>query len=88
MKIFVKRSILFFALFIFSALVSARAINVNTASAEEISDAMSGVGMVKAQAIVDDRKLNGQFKTLNDVARVKGIGLATIEKNRESVVAE
>ena len=88
MKNFVKRSILFFALFIFSALASARAINVNTASAEEISDAMSGVGIVKAQAIVDDRKVNGQFKTLNDMARVKGIGLATIEKNRQSVVAE
>ncbi len=88
MKNLLRNTLLFFALFLFSAFVSARAINVNTASAEEIADAMSGIGMTKARAIVDDRKMNGEFKTLDEVARVKGVGLATIEKNRESAVAE
>lgn len=88
MKNFVQNTLLFSFLLLFSAIASARAVNVNTASAEEIADAMSGIGIVKARAIVDDRKMNGEFKSLDEVARVKGVGLATIEKNRETAVAE
>ncbi len=57
-------------------------VNVNTADAATIAAAMNGVGMAKAEAIVAYRKQHGAFKSLDQLANVKGIGLKTIEKNR------
>jgi len=69
----------------FSAALSAAPVNVNTAGAEEIAQALNGIGEVKAQAIIEDRKSNGPFKTVEDLARVKGIGEKTVEKNKEDI---
>ena len=69
----------------FSAALSAAPVNVNTAGAEEIAQALNGVGVVKAQSIVTDRKANGPFKTAEDLARVKGVGAKTVEKNKEDI---
>lgn len=60
-------------------------VNVNTASAAELAAAISGVGLAKAQAIVEYRKLNGEFLQLEELSQVKGIGAATLEKNKESI---
>ncbi|GAB6068297.1 hypothetical protein JCM13664_16160 [Methylothermus subterraneus] len=63
------------------------AVDLNSASAEEIAEALNGVGKVKAEAIVAERTQNGPFKDLNEVAeRVKGIGPATLEKNKDNIV--
>lgn len=63
------------------------AVDLNSASAEEIADALNGVGKVKAEAIVAERTQNGPFKDLNEVAeRVKGIGPATLEQNKDNIV--
>jgi len=88
MKAHLINFVLLLTLLLFSVIVSAQAVNINTATAEEIADAMSGVGMVKAQAIVKERDTNGKFKTLDGVVRVKGIGQATIEKNRNGIMVE
>ena len=40
----------------------------------------------KAQAIVDYRKAHGSFKSAEQLALVKGIGLKTVEKNRDRIV--
>lgn len=61
-------------------------LNINVASAEDIADALNGVGLAKAQAIVDYRNEHGPFKTLDDLLNVKGIGPATLAKN-EQVIA-
>ena len=58
-------------------------VNINSASAEEIADLLTGVGISKAQAIVAYRKANGAFSKIDDLLNVKGIGPATINKNRE-----
>lgn len=60
-------------------------VNINTATAEELSALLVGVGDKKAQEIVDYRDQNGAFTTADDLVSVKGIGEATVEKNRERI---
>lgn len=61
------------------------AVNVNTADAAAIAEELNGVGVKKAQAIIDYRKANGDFKTIEALTEVKGIGLKTVEKNRDLI---
>jgi len=56
-------------------------VNVNQASAQELADLLKGIGLKKAQAIVDYREANGPFKKPEELAKVKGIGEATVAKN-------
>jgi competence protein ComEA len=58
---------------------------VNTAPAEEIAKQLNGIGTAKAEAIVSYRTQNGAFKTLQDLTKVKGIGAATVDKNRDNI---
>jgi competence protein ComEA len=67
-------------------LVFAGPVNVNSADAEMLSAELRGVGLSKAQAIVADRKENGPFKSVDDLARVKGIGSRTVEINRDNIL--
>lgn len=54
------------------------AVDINSAD-EKGLDAIKGVGPAKAKLIVDERKKNGPYKSLDDVAaRVKGIGEKTV----------
>ena len=63
-------------------------VNVNTASAEEIAEALKGVGTSKAAAIVAYRDENGQFKHVDELVNVKGIGIRTVDINREYILLE
>jgi competence protein ComEA len=66
-----------FAFFVTCGLAFA-AVDINSAD-EAALDAIKGVGPAKAKAIVEERKKNGPFKSLDDVAaRVKGIGDKTV----------
>jgi len=56
-------------------------VSINTASAEELSQAINGVGLKKAQAIVNYRSEYGPFKALEDLTQVPGIGRALLERN-------
>ncbi|MEO6171366.1 MAG: ComEA family DNA-binding protein [Lysobacter sp.] len=61
-------------------------VNINTADATEIAQALTNIGPAKAKAIVEFRAINGAFRSVEQLAMVKGIGLATIEKNRDRIV--
>lgn len=57
-------------------------VNINTASAEEISNILPGIGTVKAQAIVDYRNIYGPYQNIDELLNVKGIGEKTLENIR------
>ena len=78
-----KRFLLAIVMLLLSSLALA-AVNINTATKEEL-DALPGVGPVKAQAIIDYRKANGRFKSLEDLKKVNGIGDATFEKLKPDI---
>ncbi len=56
-------------------------IDINRASEGELTS-LHGIGSSKAQAIILYRDMFGDFKTVDELANVKGIGAKTIEKNR------
>jgi competence protein ComEA len=66
--------------------VEAAPVNINTADAKTISESLSGIGQKKAEAIVKHREKEGQFKTVEDLANVSGIGEKTVEKNRKDIL--
>ena len=57
-------------------------VNINTDSAEKMADLLNGIGLTKAQAIIDFRDANGPFLAIEDLLQVPGIGAATLDKNR------
>lgn len=68
------------------AAVAGETVNINTADAGTIDRVLVNVGPAKAQAIIDYRKANGAFRSAEQLALVKGIGLKTVEKNRDRIV--
>jgi competence protein ComEA len=62
-------------------------LDINTASAAELNQALVNVGPSKAQAIIEHRQANGPFKSVEELALVKGIGLKTVERNRDLIEA-
>ena len=64
------------------------AVNINTADADSLQSELKGVGSQKAEAIIAYREANGSFKSADELANVKGIGLKTVEKNRENILLQ
>lgn len=70
-----------------SGLAEETTVNINTASAEQLAEALDGVGPAKAEAIVNYREANGEFAHIDELVNVRGIGLRTLESNRERIEA-
>ena len=60
-------------------------VNLNTADAETLGRELIGIGATKAQAIVAYRQAHGPFQSVDELLEVKGIGAATLEKNRSKL---
>lgn len=59
-------------------------ININRATAHQL-DALDGIGPVIAQRIVDYRKVNGSFVSIDDLQKVSGIGAAKFAQIKAKV---
>jgi len=62
-------------------------ININTATAEQI-DMLPGIGAAKAQALIDYRTKNGNFKNIEDLQKVPGIKQKKIDKLKSYIIFE
>ena len=59
-------------------------ININTATEEEL-DTLPGIGPSTASKIIDYRKENGKFKSVEEIKEVSGIGDAKYEKIKKLI---
>ena len=66
--------------------VASEKVDINTADAATLDRVLLNVGPAKAEAIVEYRKANGPFRSVEQLALVSGIGLKTVEKNRDLIV--
>ena len=76
------------AALVISSVTSAATVNINTASAEEISEALNGIGLSKAQAIIDYREAYGLFSQADEIVFVRGIGESTYENNKTDILVK
>lgn len=60
-------------------------VNINIADAAELAEALNGIGLSRAQAIVRYREQFGPFESVDELSEVSGIGSATLEKNRRII---
>lgn len=65
--------------------VFAQTVDINTADAAALAEALDGVGDKKAAAIVEYREANGGFVSIDELTAVPGIGEKTVEANREVI---
>lgn len=85
MSIFRSMLLLFSMLLAVSTQVLAGQVDINTADAGTLASAIDGVGERKAQAIVAHRLTNGPFASVDELANVKGIGMKTVDSNRDTL---
>ena len=65
--------------------VLAGPVNINTADANTLAQELKGIGLKRAQAIVDYRAKHGPFKSADELSLIKGIGTKVIQRNRGDI---
>lgn len=79
-----KKFYLMIVLLLFLATSAFAKVNINSAKAEELAT-LPGIGPAKAEAIVKYRQANGNFKKIEDLKAVKGIGDKMIDKIKPEI---
>ncbi|MBY5921211.1 ComEA family DNA-binding protein [Ferrimonas balearica] len=60
-------------------------VDINNADAETLADALVGVGLKKAQAIISYREEHGPFSTKEELLKVRGIGEELLARNQDRI---
>ncbi|WP_374603633.1 ComEA family DNA-binding protein [Arenimonas sp.] len=71
--------------FLSGGALAAEKVDINNADAATLDRVLDGVGPSKAEAIVSHRDKHGAFRSADELAEVKGIGLALVEANRDRI---
>ena len=79
------RNVFFVLSFLFAPFAAFAAVDINTADAQALADAIDGVGIKRAEAIVAYRQEHGPFQSVDDLVNVKGIGPKILENNRDEL---
>jgi competence protein ComEA len=74
--------LLAFALALSAMPALAKGVDLNTADAATLSRELSGIGESRARAIIEHRQRHGPFRSVDELALIRGIGPKTIERNR------
>jgi len=61
-------------------------VDINTADANTLARELEGIGLARAQAIVEYREQNGPFQTAEELKRVSGVGDKVFERNRGNII--
>lgn len=59
-------------------------VDINTANQADL-ESVKGLGPVKAKAIIEYRNEHGMFKSVEELANVKGIGVGTLKQLGDQV---
>lgn len=79
-----KKILVVLITFLASISMAFAAVNINTASKEQL-DSLPGIGEAKAQAIIDYRSKNGPFKSPEDIMKVDGIKEGIFNKIKKDI---
>ncbi len=60
-------------------------VDLNSADAATLARELKGIGEVRARAIIEYRRRNGPFRSIDELALVKGVGPRVIELNRANL---
>jgi competence protein ComEA len=72
----------FVAMGIVSGAAPAQSVDLNTADVATLSRDLLGIGDTRARAIVEHRRRHGPFRSVDELALVRGIGPKTVDRNR------
>ena len=87
MRIF-RNLALISALSLSAGVFAATPVDINTASAQALADAIKGVGIKRAEAIVAYRDKNGPFESVNALSNVQGVGDKTVQSSRDNLTVD
>ena|SRR5688572_2853217 len=79
-----KKIFLLMAIWFALSGVAVAVVNINTATKEELMT-VKGIGEKRAQEIIDYRKKNGNFKSVDDLEKVPGVGPGLMKQIRPEV---
>jgi competence protein ComEA len=74
------------SLLILGAVLCFGAVDINKADKAELMS-VNGIGEAKANAILEYRKANNCFSSVDELKEVKGFGDKFLEKNRSNITA-
>ncbi|MBU0966490.1 MAG: helix-hairpin-helix domain-containing protein [Proteobacteria bacterium] len=79
-----KKLLLTLCMLFFFAVSAIAGVNINTADVTTL-ESLPGIGAAKAQAIIDYRTEHGNFKSIDELKNVKGIGDKILEQIKQLI---